>query len=75
MLIWVVRGPPLQRGAHKPEFAKVEPKSKPELAEEPAAPSEPIQPERRQSEPSPWTRAGFDHPAPIVLNAHQQATP
>ena len=54
---------------------KVEPKSQPELAEEPPAPSEPIQPEPRQSEPSPRTRAGFDHPGAIVLNAHQEATP
>ena len=53
------------------EFAKIEPESQPELAEEPAAPSEPIQLEPRQSEPSPRTRAGFDHPAPIVSNAHR----
>ena len=45
MLILVVWGPPVQRGAQKPEFAKVEPKSQPDLVEERAAPSEPIQPE------------------------------
>ena len=43
--------------------AKVEPQSQPELAEEPAAPSEPIQPGPRQSEPSRRTRAGFSQPA------------
>ena len=71
LVIWVVLWPPVQRGAQNPELAKVDPKSPPELAEEPAASSEPIQPEPRQSEPSPRTRAGFDHPARIVLNAHQ----
>ena len=45
-LILLVGGLPVSRGAKKIEFVKIEPKSQPELADQPAAaaPSEPIQP-------------------------------
>ena len=54
-------------GAEKPEFVKIKLKSQPELGDQAASQSGPI--ERFPSR----TRAAFDHPAPIVLNA--QAAP
>ena len=51
------------------EFIEIEPKSQPELADQPAALSSRAYP--TFFEPSSQTRAGFDHPAPVVLNAHQ----
>lgn len=62
LIIW---GPPVSRGARKPE---IEPKSQPEsFALEEAALSEPIRALPSFSESTPRTRAGFDHLAAIVF--------
>ena len=73
--LWVVRGPPVNRGAQTPEVARKHLSRRRTQSWLSGQQSSAEQACPIFSEPSSRTRAGFDLPARIVLKTHQWAAP